>query len=343
MEAPSARHRSRAACLALAAAAAALLPACRDETTHPKRINLSLILGTKSEWYQGAARWKQLVEDRTSYRVKLIPNASLSGKGQSGELQAVQLGHIEASLESTILLSTLDPRWAVFSFPMLFPSHGVANAVCDGAAGQDMLGLLEERNLVGLAYGVNGFRQVTNNRRAIRTPGDLRGLKLRIPQGLPPEIFTHFGASAHHMNFGELFVTLRTGDMHGQENPLSVIHAAQLSGVQTHVTLWDYVYDPIVLCLNRDFWLSLPEADRATLRQCAKEALAYERGLVARADRELPAALEDKGMAVARLTDAEIAAFRAEREALRPHFERLVGKELLDRFEAACTQAEASR
>jgi tripartite ATP-independent transporter DctP family solute receptor len=323
----------------LPALLALLFAGCGGEGTRakPTRIRLSLILGQNSEWYQGATKWKELVEERSGgrYRVEVVPNASRSNNSQGAELQDVQGGRLEASLESSILLSTIDDRWTVFSFPWLFPSHAVANAVCDGPVGQEMLRLLEARNLVGLAYGANGFRQITNNRHVIRTPEDLRGLKIRIPQGLPPVLFEHFGASAHHMNFGDLFVALRTGDMHGQENPLSVILLSRLASVQQYLTVWDYVYDPIVLCMNRRFWLRLPEADRAMLRACAKEALDAERRLVAKADAEVPAKLQAAGMEITRLSPTELAAFKAKREGLRPAFERLVGTALLLRLEEA--------
>ena len=204
----------------------------RQHDAGPRRIRISLILGTTSEWYEGAMRWKKLVEERTEgrYRVEVVPNASRSNSSQMTELQDVQRGNLEASLESTILLATVDRGWEVFSTPWLFADHAVANAVCDGPVGTEMLARLEERNLVGLAYGVNGFRQLTNNQRPVRTPDDLKGLRIRIPQGLPPVLLEHFGASAHHMNFGDLIVALRTGDMHGQENPLSVIKTGRTSG-----------------------------------------------------------------------------------------------------------------
>ena len=332
----------RTAWLLVALALAGLPTGCDRGEQGPTRIRISLILGDTSEWYQGAARWKELVEERTGgrYRVEIVPNASRSSHSQSTELQDVQRGNLEASLESTILLSTIDPAWQVFSFPWLFPSHEVANAVCDGDVGQAMLERLPEKNLVGLAYGVNGFRQITNNQRPIRTPGDLRGLKIRLPQGLPPLLLTHFGASAHLMNFGDLFVALRTGDMHGQENPLSVIKTAKLHSVQKHLTLWNYVYDPIVLCVNRDFWGKLPAGDQAILRACAKEALAHERRLVAEADETLPGELATLGMALVRLSAAERAAFRAAAAGLRPAFEAVVGAGRLERFEGACAQAE---
>jgi tripartite ATP-independent transporter DctP family solute receptor len=329
--------------ITLALALASLL-GCGREGGGARRIRLSLILGETSDWYHGAIKWKELVEARTEgrYRVEVVTFAKRSGKSQSQELQDVQQGRLEASLESSILLSTVDRRWEVFSVPWLFASHAVAARVCDGDVGRQMLDLLGEYNLVGLAYGANGFRQITNNLRPIRSPADLRDLKIRIPQGLPPELLQHFGASAHHMNFGDLFVALRTGEMHGQENPLSVIDAAKLREVQNHLTIWNYVYDPIVLCMNRDFWQSVPEADREILATCAKEAMAYERGLVEQSDIELPSRLSagESGMAIVRLSAEELAAFRRAATGLRAYFEGTAGKELLGKFEASAAAAE---
>ncbi|MBM4040283.1 MAG: hypothetical protein FJ290_17390, partial [Planctomycetes bacterium] len=261
------------------------LVSCDEAARGPRRIRLSLILGESSEWFQGATKWKELVEARTGgrYTIEVVPNAASSGANQAAELQMVRQGQLEASLESTILLSTLDPRWAVFCFPWLFPDHATANAVCDGAAGDEMLTLLMERNLVGLAYGANGFRQITNSVRPIRTLADLQGLKIRIPQGLPPELFTRFGATTRQMNFSDLVLALERRDLHGQENPLSLIAAAKLNAVQEHLTVWNYVYDPIVLCVNRDLWYSLPGEDQRILRACAQEAMAFERQLVSQA------------------------------------------------------------
>jgi TRAP-type C4-dicarboxylate transport system substrate-binding protein len=316
----------------------------------PRRIRLSLTLGDTSEWYRGAVKWKQLVEERTNgrYAIEVVPNATRSGSNQGTELQMLQMGEIEASLESTILLSTLEPKWMVFTYPWLFPNHAVANAVCDGPVGEEMLKLLHDRNIVGLAYGVNGFRQITNSKHAIHSAQDLEGLKLGVPQGLPPILFECFGASTHPLN--------PSGDLDGQENPLSVIAAlrqaqgavspsngaAKLHAVQKHLTLWNYVYDPIVLCINRDLWYQLPGDDQKTLRECAHEAMTFERQLVAEADQSLPQKLEAAGMAVTRLTDAEKDHFKAKAARAREFYENSVGKDLLQRFQAA-VEEEAER
>ncbi|MBM4031165.1 MAG: DctP family TRAP transporter solute-binding subunit [Planctomycetes bacterium] len=315
---------------------------CGDGAGEGRRIRLSLILGDSSEWFKGAVKWKQLVEARTNgrYTVQVIPNATRSGRNQTTELQTVQQGDLEASLESSILLSTLDPRWTVFCYPWLFPDHATANAVCDGPVGEEMLDSLREKNLVGLAYGANGFRQITNNQHPIRLPSDLKGLRIRIPQGLPPELFRPFEATTHQMNFGDLYLALERSELHGQENPLPVIFAAKLYTVQRHLTICDFVYDPIVLCVNRDLWYTLSGADQKLLRECAREAMKFQRQLVAEADRVLPNKLEAEGMRVVRLTEVERDAFKlAAQPVLRPFFEKTAGKELLDRFEKAVKDA----
>jgi tripartite ATP-independent transporter DctP family solute receptor len=311
---------------------------CGREEGGARRIRLSLILGETSDWYRGAVKWKELVEAGTEgrYHVEIVTNAKRSAKSQSQELQDVQQGRLEASLESTILLSTVDRRWEVFSVPFLFAAHAVVFSVCDSATGQELLKTLGEHNLVGLAYGANGFRQVTNNVKPIRTPEDLKGMKFRVPQGLPPELFQHFGASAHHMNFGDLIVALRTGQMDGQENPLSVIHAAGLRSVQKHLTIWNYVFDPIVLCMNKDFWETVSERDRQILESCAREAMEYQRNLVLESDLHLPQKLGEgeRAMVITGLTTAQFRAFRNAAVGLRPYFEKTVGADLLKAIEA---------
>ena len=271
--------------------------------------------------------------------VRLVPRATLSNSNQRVELEMVQSGALDASLESSILLSIIEPRFSVFSLPWLFPDHATANAVCDGPMGQQLLRELDAKHLVGLAYGVNGFRQITNNRRPIRRLDDLRYLKIRIPSiELYTRIFRLFGADPSPMNFGELIAALKAGTMDGQENPLAIIHAARLYEVQAHVTIWNYSYDPIILCFNHDVWRSFRRRDQVLLRQAAVEAFAYERELAEANDRALPAALKEKGMQVTTLSAEEIAAFRRAAEPIYKEYETILGAELVRGFQDAVAQ-----
>ena len=339
MSLPSAGRHLAVVTLHLAFVAAPLIVAgCGEGAGEPRRIRLSLILGDNSEWYQGAVKWKELVAASTGgrYQVEIIPNAASSGGDQEAELQMVRQGQLDALLVSTISLSRMEPKWTAFCFPWLFPDHATANAVCDGPVGEEMLELLRELNLVGMAYGANGFRQVTNSRRPIHTADDLKGLKIGIPQGLPPELIGHFGATTLPVAIGGRHLALERGEIQGLEDSLSAIHATKLHAVQKHVTIWNMAYEPIVLCINRDLWYALPGGDQRILRECAREAMKAQRQLVAAADEALPAKLEAEGMTVTRLSEIDRDAWRAKAQAsLREQFEKIVGKDLLARFEAA--------
>lgn len=306
-------------------------------------IRLSLILGTNSDWYAGAKHWKELVEERTDgrVRVKIFPEAQLAGHNQRTELEMVQSGVIGASLESSILLSLLDQRFSAFSLPWLFPGHDVANTVCDGPVGDRMLRILEEKNLVGLAYGVNGFRQVTNSSHPIQIPDDLKNLKIRVPAiEMYIRIFRMLGADPSSMNFGELFQALQAGTMDGQENPISVIHNAKLYEVQKHVSLWNYSYDPIILCVNKSLWDKLSEVDQAILRQAAKESMDAQRKFSVSQEIELLEKLRALGMEVTELGADEFEPFRVRIAEIYQEYATIIGADLIAEFRQAVTQAQ---
>lgn len=298
-------------------------------------IHLSLIIGESSDWYAGCQRFKELIEQRTDgrFRVKLDPKATLSNSNQESELENVQNGVLQASIESTILLSTLDQRFSVWSLPWLFKDHAHAASLMDGSLGKEMLDLLPSKQIVGLAYGTNGFRQLTNNRRPVARVEDLAGLKIRIPAiKMYTNVFRAFGADPSVMNFGDLITALQQGTMDGQENPLSVIYPQRLFEVQKYLTVWDYSYDPIVLCFNRNFFESLSEEDREIFRQAAREAMQYERELVARHDIEYLENLQREGMEVTVLGEAERLAFARKAAPVYEQYRDTIGSELLDRF-----------
>lgn len=309
--------------------------------SRPRPLKLSLILREESDWYRGAKRWKELVEQRSHgrLRVHLYPGAQLSNSNQRTELEMVQSGVLDASLESSILLTLLDPKFTVFSLPWLFKDHAAANRVCDGPLGRQLLALLPPKRIVGLAYGANGFRQVTNSRHPIRTPADLKALKIRVPAiKMYVTLFKLLGADPSSMNFGELFTALKEGTMDGQENPLAVIYQAKLYEVQKYVTIWDYSYDPLILCMNRKRWESFPSGDQKLLKSAAVEALHYERKLVEEGRDELAGALETKGMTVTRLSPSQRKEFAAKAAGVYEEYTPVIGADLLKKFRQAAAE-----
>ncbi|HOX38510.1 MAG TPA: DctP family TRAP transporter solute-binding subunit [Candidatus Brocadiia bacterium] len=307
---------------------------CRRSGQTGGTLHLSLILDEKSEWHIGAARWKEIVEAESGgrYTVKIAPRASLSGGKQSAELEMVQSGVLHASLESTILLSTLDKAFSAFSLPWLFDDYEHAARVCDGPLGATMLKRLESVKLTGLAYGTNGFRQLTNNRRPIAAPEDFKGLKVRVPAiSMYIDLFRNFGADPSQMDFGELLQAIQTGAMDGQENPLHVIRTTRLWEMQKYLTLLDYSYDPLVLCMNADFFNSVPAADREMFRKAAIGAMKQQRETVAANEKDHLEWLKQH-MAVNRLTREQTAPFREIQKKLYTDYAANIGNELVNEF-----------
>ncbi len=302
-----------------------------------RELKLSLILGDNSDWYRGAARFGELLSERTEgrYRVRIYPHAQLAGN-QRTELEMLQSGVIDMSLESSILLSLIEPRMSVLSLPWLFDGYEEAGRICDGPLGEELLALLPPKNIVGLAYGANGFRQITNSRNPIAAPGDIRGMKVRVPGiRMYIDVFKRFEADPSSMNFAEVFTALAQRTMDAQENPLSVIFSSRLYEVQKYLTIWNYSYDPVILCINRRIWESLPEDDRAIFAACAKEAMAYERDLVADGEPAILDSLKAKGMEVTILSPEAVASFRSMVEPVYAGMAGEIGGDVIQRFTAA--------
>ena len=315
-----------------------IILSCGGNGDGSRTLKLSLILGEKSDWYRGAVRFGELVEERTggACRVRIFPHAQLAGQEQRTEMEMVQSGVIDMSLESTILLSLIEKRMSVFSLPWLFGDYDEAHRICDGPLGREMLGMLPEKGIVGLAYGDNGFRQITNSKNPVRKPADIAGMKIRVPGiRMYIDIFKLLGADPSSMNFGEVFTALSLGTFDGQENPVSVIHSYRLYEVQRYLTRWNYSYDPIILCINKRLWDSLEPDLQNTIQKCAKEAMKYERSLVADGESALLDTLKLKGMDIHTLDSESIEAFRKMAEPIYSDLDQELGGGLVGRFREA--------
>lgn len=293
-----------------------------------KNVHVSYNVAEGSSWDQGAQVFKEEVEKNSdgAYKVSLHPNAAMAGGNDRVELEMVQGGSIQFLIKSTTWLTGLDAKFQVLGLPWLFPNHDVANEVMDGEAGQALMKTLEDKDLVGMAWGVNGFRQVTNSRQAITEPDDLKNLKIRVP-GIPLylDIFKSMGANPTTMSFSEVFTALQTKTVDGQENPMSLIWSSHFYDVQKHMTIWNYSYDAIAFAASSSFWGTLDEADQKMFMDAAKKAMDFERDVVRKEDEELPAKLEEAGVEVTTLSDEQLKVFQ---EVLQPTYDEY--KEKLD-------------
>ena len=334
--------------LSVAAAALSVLSWGCGRSSGPEKakvIKLSHITSYTSHWHKGGERFAELVGQRTGgrYEVKLYPDGQIANGNQRTELQMLQTGTVEMSFESPIILALfMDKRFDAFSMPWLFPDLATARRACTGELGSTARGWLKEKGLVGLGVGVNGFRQLTNAKQAVRKPEDLKGIKFRVAgTDLFIGTFRLLGANALKMNFPEVFTSLQEGVIDGQENPLAIIYTSKLYEVQKHLTLWNYAFDPIILCVNGEFWNSISPADQAVMEKCAQEAMDYQWNYSEKLESNILSDLEGKGMAVIELSKDELAAFRSKVEPIYQKLESedSLGKDLVSKWKAAVAKA----
>jgi tripartite ATP-independent transporter DctP family solute receptor len=159
--------------------------------------------------------------------------------------------------------------------------------------------LTEKKGLKVLAVWENGYRHITNNKQPVKGPDDLKGFKLRVPEGKwRVKMFQEYGANPSPMKFSELFTALQTGVMDGQENPFTQIYSAKLQEVQKYLSLSGHVYTPAYLLVGSKKYAALPADVRKVLEDTARETQAFVYETAVRQETELLAKLKQAGMQV---------------------------------------------
>ena len=269
-----------ASAVATAAALAFASPMAMAQTKYKSEYRMSLVLGTAFPWGKGGELWADKVRERTQGRIniKLYPGTSLVQGDQTREFSALRQGVIDMAVGSTINWSPQVKSLNLFSMPFLFPNFKAVDAVVKGEVGQDIFKTLEKAGVVPLAWGENGYREISNSKHPIKTPADLKGMKIRVV-GSPLflDTFTALGANPTQMSWADAQPAMASGAVDGQENPISVYMAAKLQSVgQKHMTMWGYMNDPLIFVVNKDVWNSWTPADQAIVKQAALDAAKEE-------------------------------------------------------------------
>jgi TRAP-type transport system periplasmic protein len=313
--------------LVLAATTLAFTAGASAQSAYKPEYKMSLVVGPAFPWGKGGEIWANLVRERTQGRIniKLYPGVSLIQGDQTREFSAIRQGVIDMAVGSTINWSPQVKELNVFSLPFLMPDYAAADALTQGEVGKEIFKVIEKAGVVPLAWGENGYRELSNSRLAIRKPADMKGLKIRVV-GSPLflDTFTALGANPTQMSFADAQPALATGAVDGQENPLSIFTAAKLhNSAQKHITMWGYVNDPLIFVVNKEIWASWTEADRAIVRQAAldagKQEIAIARKGLSEPDRSMLKEIAGLGVTVTELTPQERAAFVA---ATRPVYDK---------------------
>lgn len=256
------------------------------------------------------------------------------GNSQLGKQQEmveqVQLGSLEMVISSSEFVSVV-PEFGIFDLPFAFRDRTEVKKAVEGPLGEELKKLAEKKGLLILGFWENGFRVITNNKRPIKVPDDLKGLKMRTPPNADRvKMFKLWGANAAPLDFSELFSALQTGVFDGQENPMAQITSAKLQEVQKYLSMSDHVYTPTYLVASKTWFEALEPAAQKMLRETAVT--------VGDGSRERGAKFDSDGIGIVKKAgvqvndDVDKAAFAKTAQELYDDYQKKFGSSLLDLY-----------
>jgi tripartite ATP-independent transporter DctP family solute receptor len=294
----------------------------------PRVLKIGFILAQQSQLGAGTAAFAAEIEKSSGgkFKIEQYPGAVLGD--EVAMIKGLQLGTIDLAFITGAPLPSVVKEMGVLSIPFIFRDAQHAHAVLDGPIGTDLVAKFAPKGLVALAWGENGMRQITSAKRAIATPEDLKGLKLRVPQNeVTVAGFKALGADAAPLGFSDLYGALQTGKFDAQENPIATIVATKFYQVQKYLTVSNHQYDPALFFATPDLWEDLSEADRAMFVKAAKIGGEASRKFAAEAQASGVATLEKEGMTVVKSIDR--AKFSAALAPAMPAYDQMFGADLI--------------
>ncbi len=313
---------------------------------------LSLVVGPSSPWGIAGQKFAELVKERTEGRIniKVYFGGQLFAGKQTNEFLLLRKGVADFAIGSTINWSPQIKELNLFSMPFMFRDFKELDAVTGGFPGEMIKKKLKKLGVVSIGtWGENGFRQLTNSKRPVKTPKDLKDLKIRVV-GSPIflDTFKALGANPLNMNWGDAQTAFRQGVVDGQENPINiVIIPYKIFEFHKYITIWNYAIDPLILGVNKRTWNGFSEKDKKILEETAKEIMNWERAMarVGLDDgealeylnkigqkveiKEPYKYLEEHGMEVTFLTDEERVQFKKATRKVYEKWRKKIGADLV--------------
>ena len=322
---------NRRTLIAAAVSAAFLLTGTSAFAQQPIVIKFSHVVATDTPKGKGVEYFKKLAEERTKGKVKVevYPNSSLYKDKE--EMEALSLGAVQMLAPSLAKFGPLGvPSFEVFDLPYIFDNYQELHNVTQGPVGAALLAKLEPKGIRGLAYWDNGFKIMSANK-ALRTPGDFKGLKMRIQSSKVLDgQMRALGANPQVMAFSEVYQALQTGVVDGTENPPSNLYTQKMHEVQKYVTLSDHGYLGYAVIVNKKFWDGLPADIRKTLDDAMKDATKFANDIAKEENDKALAAVKASGKSeFITLTPEEKKAWKKALVRVHKDFEGRIGKDLI--------------
>lgn len=275
-----------------------------------------------------ALRWyAERVAKRTNGRVdlKVLDGAQLGG--ERDYIEGMILGSIEMAQVSTGPMAGFLPEFDLFSLPYMFRNADHFVKVINGPVGAKFFDLLEKRGIKGLCWFDNGYRSVFNSKRPIRTPEDMKGMKIRVMESpIMVDTINAMGGSATPMAYGELYTALQQGVLTGAENAPGNVYNDKFYEVTKYYSLTNHFRPPGVVAISLKVWNRLSKEDQATLQEEAKALQTYEIELTQKVEKDSLEQLKAKGM---QINEVDFDAFQKAVKPVQDKFSARFGPDLV--------------
>lgn len=262
-------------------------------------IRLGISIEPDSHYGLGAKEFERLVEEATNGKVDVQIFASATLGNERDMIEGLSLGTLEMCISSTGPLPNFSKEFQVFDLPFIITDRQKAYEVMDGEIGQEILASLESINIKALGFWENGFRHISNSKKEIVTPEDIKGLKIRTMENpIHISTFELLGAIPTPMAFSEVFTALQQKTIDGQENPLVIFNTNKFHEAQKYLSLTGHLYSPSVMMISKDTFESYPQDVQDAIIKAEKEARVWERNFSQQMDKELIDKIKANGVIV---------------------------------------------
>jgi tripartite ATP-independent transporter DctP family solute receptor len=275
--------------------------------------------------------FKEKVEAKSggSLKVEIYPNAALGNDRELSE--AVMLGEVTCTSVSSSPLAAFVQDLFILDVPFSFPTRDSVWAALDGELGKALDTSMEKKGIVNLGYWENGFRNITNNKRPIRMPKDLEGVKLRTMENpIHLAAWKALGANPTPMSFGEVFTALQQGTVDGQENPYALIYNSKFFEVQKYISDTRHIFTAYAPIINKEFLDDLSDKERAVVLEAGREMSLYQRKIAIDLDEKARQNILASGIQAVDLSPEERQAFRVAIEPALAMAKERVSPEVID-------------
>lgn len=261
-------------------------------------------VNTTDGQHAAAVKMAELVKARTNGDIEITIYPSNQLGNDAAMINGMRGGTIDIVSNGASNHNGIVSNTAALELPFVFRSAQHAYNVLDGSIGQGVLNELGAHGIKGLAYWENGWRAFTNNKRPVRTPDDLKGLKIRsTPNPYHIQAFKLLGMNPAPMPISELYTALETGTFDAQEHPINVTWSSKFYEVQKHLTVSNHIYSPLIVAMNKTKFDGLPANYQKIMVDAAREAATYQRNLNAQNASKVIADLKKSGMQVVETVD----------------------------------------